>query len=113
MSEEEKAAAPAPAEEETKKEEDPKKEEAATEEESTATFEPVVSESPQDVPLPIAKKIGREGLCVGLSTNSTRGTNSGGLSANEASARLVEVVMGQHSENHHKYYYLGCCYLRS
>ena len=114
MSEEEKAAAPAPAEEETKKEEEPKKEEAATEEESTATFEPVVSESPQDVPLPTAKKFGREGLCVGLSTNSTRGTNSaGGLSANEASARLVEVVMGQHSENHHKYYYLGCCYLRS
>ena len=112
MSEEEKAAAPAPAEEETKKEEEPKKEEAATEEESTATFEPVVSESQQDVPLPI-KKFGREGLCVGLSTNSTRGTNSaGGLSANEALARLVEVVMGQHSENHHKYYYLGCCYLR-
>ena len=63
MSEEEKAAAPAPAEEETKKEEEPKKEEAATEEESTATFEPVVSESSQDVPLPITKKIGREWAC--------------------------------------------------
>ena len=75
MSEEEKAAAPAPAEEETKKEEEPpKKVEEAAEEESTATFEPVVSESSQDVTLPITKKLAESGPAVGLSTNSTCGT---------------------------------------